>query len=407
MSKLDQYYRKFVLGRLYSQGWGTCKELSKIVEYRRKCVSKRDECLQLVSDDYPVEIEKEYKFKDHTIYDGSFLSPFAHKLADFIPKEVQRAKFQIIIPKDFKPAPHKPVVIHYGGTGDQYYWRRRALVAKPLLFEYSMASIILENPFYGYRKPKDQDRSNLLHVKDLFLMGGCLVTETIVLLKWCERLGYGPFILSGLSMGGHMACLGATVWPKPVALVPCLSWTTASPTFTRGVMSSAISWKLLEQQYFSDKCYRHLKDEIKDMNHYYNQQRPPEQRFLLDRDSKLSYEKLMNFNTIEIKNNPVNMEILEFMHLLMDECTHMINFDVPVDTSLIKILSAKDDAYVLRDGVSDFKSIWPGSEVEYFDLGHVGAFVLGQQKYRQSINQTFKKLLEKYHMNPDSLNPQN
>ena len=103
------------------------------------------------------------------------------------------------------------------------------------------------------------------------------------------------------------------------------------------------------------------------MNHYYNQQRPPGQRFLLDRDSKLSYEKLMNFNTIEIKNNPVNMEILEFMHLLMDECTHMINFDVPVDTSLIKILSAKDDAYVLRDGVSDFKSIWPGeAETSYY-----------------------------------------
>ena len=88
------------------------------------------------------------------------------------------SRFQIIIPKDFKPAPHKPVVIHYGGqagaafgrsvamvtklfrllgTGDQYYWRRRALVAKPLLFDYSMASIILENPFYGYRKPKDQE----------------------------------------------------------------------------------------------------------------------------------------------------------------------------------------------------------------------------------------------------------
>ena len=114
-------------------------------------------------------------------------------------------------------------------------------------------------------------RSNLLHVKDLFLMGGCLVTETIVLLKWCERLGYGPFVLSGLSMGGHvstrfqdrsqvrdptgqmylqnavlflqMACLGATVWPKPIALVPCLSWTTASSTFTRvfGDLSLVIS----------------------------------------------------------------------------------------------------------------------------------------------------------------------
>jgi hypothetical protein len=35
-------------------------------------------------------------------------------------------------------------------------------------------------------------------------------------------------------MGGHMASLGATVWPKPIALVPCLSWTSASVTFTKG-----------------------------------------------------------------------------------------------------------------------------------------------------------------------------
>lgn len=30
-----------------------------------------------------------------------------------------------------------------------------------------------------------------------------------------------------------MASLAATVWPKPVSLVPCLSWTTASTVFTR------------------------------------------------------------------------------------------------------------------------------------------------------------------------------
>jgi hypothetical protein len=53
------------------------------------------------------------------------------------------------------------------------------------------------------------------------------------------------------------------------------------------------------------------------------------------------------------------MEVFEFMHLLMDECTHMLNFDMPIDTSLVKVVAAKDDAYVLRDGVNDFQSIWP------------------------------------------------
>jgi hypothetical protein len=97
-------------------------------------------------------------------------------------------------------------------------------------------------------------------------MGGCLVAESVVLLNWCERLGFGPFVLTGLSMGGHMASLASTVWPKPIALVPCLSWTTASTVFTRGVMSSAICWKLLEQQFYSDKRYRDLK--VKTYEHH-------------------------------------------------------------------------------------------------------------------------------------------
>jgi Alpha/beta hydrolase domain containing 18 len=32
-------------------------------------------------------------------------------------------------------------------------------------------------------------------------------------------------------MGGHMASLGACTWPKPICLVPCLAWTSASVTF--------------------------------------------------------------------------------------------------------------------------------------------------------------------------------
>lgn len=35
-------------------------------------------------------------------------------------------------------------------------------------------------------------------------MGGCLVTESLVLMKWCEKNGFGPFVLTGLSMGGYV-----------------------------------------------------------------------------------------------------------------------------------------------------------------------------------------------------------
>lgn len=61
-----------------------------------------------------------------------------------------------------------------------------------------------------------------------------------------------------------MASLAATTWPKPVVLVPCLSWSTASQVFTEGVMADCINWQLLEKQYFSDVLFR---NEIKKMVH--------------------------------------------------------------------------------------------------------------------------------------------
>lgn len=76
-------------------------------------------------------------------------------------------------------------------------------MVKPLL-KYGIGSIILENPYYGFRKPKSQLYSCLHHVSDVFVMGGCLVLESIVLLNMCESLGLGPLGVTGLSMGGHV-----------------------------------------------------------------------------------------------------------------------------------------------------------------------------------------------------------
>lgn len=43
------------------------------------------------------------------------------------------------------------------------------------------------------------------NVSDIFVMGGCLILETLVLLHWCERNGLGPLGVTGLSMGGHVS----------------------------------------------------------------------------------------------------------------------------------------------------------------------------------------------------------
>lgn len=74
-------------------------------------------------------------------------------------------------------------------------------------------------------------------MSDLFVMGGALMAECNFLLKWAKQMGYSPLGLSGVSMGGHMASLACTNSPDPVAVVPCLSWTTAAPVFVEVLLS--------------------------------------------------------------------------------------------------------------------------------------------------------------------------
>lgn len=71
-----------------------------------------------------------------------------------------------------------------------------------------VSSIILENPFYGLRKPKEQFRSSLQNVSDLFVMGAGLILESLVIMNFCEREGFSPIIAHGISMGRILTLLG-------------------------------------------------------------------------------------------------------------------------------------------------------------------------------------------------------
>lgn len=75
-------------------------------------------------------------------------------------------------------------------------------------------------------------------------------------------------------------------------------------------------------------------------------------------------------------------EALWFMKGMMDECTHLKNFSVPYDTSLIISICAKADGYVPRVGVANLEDIWPGANVKYVECGHVGAYIWYLKEFR-------------------------
>ena len=239
-SKSDIIYRRLILSSFFSKGWGDVKVYERLLE-ARKVVSDRTKVNALIPSDYPVELTKSWTKDACYIAEGHFISPLAEFFPGLLPKESENAHFQIIVPKKWPKKGRKPLCLHLAGTGDHYFWRRRNLMAKPLVKEHGIASILLENPFYGLRKPNNQVRSSLRHVADLFVMGAALILESHVLFHWGHRQGYAPLGITGISMGGHMASLACTAWPEPLAIVPCLSWSTASSVFTQVDKSSELS----------------------------------------------------------------------------------------------------------------------------------------------------------------------
>ncbi|KAK9751893.1 Alpha/beta hydrolase domain containing 18 [Popillia japonica] len=440
VSRLDIYYRRLLLSKFFTKGWGDPQKILKLLKFRR-IISTRNSCFNLVQNDHHIELTDQQTLGDCHVAHGKFKSPFALHLPDVVPDSVREAYFEIILPKTWNLYPYKPMCIHLAGTGDHYFWKRRYLMAKPLL-KHGIGSILLENPFYGYRKPIEQVRSCLFHVSDIFVMGGCLILECIALLHWCERLGYGPLGVTGLSMGGHMASLAATSWPKPLVLVPCLSWSTASSVFTEGVMSAAINWDHLQKQYSND--YRHSEvlsklckivdnpfscglaqipefsipakvlmekyknnlcyitpHEILSLTRTHNEfgAEPPKSSQNVVISLALLSRILRTFTTImstDLKEIKVkDKEAVWFMRGLMDECTHLKNFDVPVDTSLIIAVCASMDAYVPKEGVSTLEEIWPGASVRHLNCGHVSAYLNYMKLFRSCIVEGFYKAIKK------------
>ncbi|XP_023184500.1 protein ABHD18 [Xiphophorus maculatus] len=434
MSRLDVFYRRLLLTKLFIGGWGKPEDLKRIFEFR-KIIGDREKCKTLVPVDYPVYINKTEELTDCHIHDGFFISPLEHLVPGILPQEAVKARFQFIVPKRWQR--NRPVCIQLAGTGDHFFWRRRTLMARPMIKEAGMASLLLENPYYGYRKPKDQLRSCLKNVSDLFVMGGALILESTVLLRWLEREGYWPLGMTGISMGGYMASLAVTNWPKPIPLIPCLSWSTASSVFTTGVLSRAVNWAELEKQYAINSVYE---TEIIKLLEYCGAdsfkmgtelQRNVDSlgnllglagalpikdgRFVkVETQSEVS-SSLVNssgtnigtitahsvghgkkMNSHKCCRPSLHTESISFMKGVMDECTHMANFSVPVDTGLIIVVQAREDAYIPRTGVLSLQEIWPGCEIRYLNGGHISAYLFKQNFFRQAIYDAFNRFCLKY-----------
>ncbi|CAF0777653.1 unnamed protein product [Adineta ricciae] len=368
MTSFDSLFRRVITTQSFIRGWGNPLHLQELCANRRQRVAIRSECMKLVPaesvQENTIQIVKQETKGNRLILDAKFPSPLAVHFPHLVPPEVATAHFQLVLPHNHRLGIDSiPIGICYPGTGDQGYTRRRVLTANPLIKQYGIGSIILENPFYGLRKPKHQVRSSLFYVTDLLVMGGALMLETMLLLHWCQKMKLTPAILHGFSLGGHMASLAFTTWPGPLSLLSCASWSTSSTAFCEGVLSRTIPWPLLKKQFYENKAYQTFYEYLRDG------------------------EKSSRSNLIPI--DPVK----DMMRLVMDEFTSLEKYARPPESNMpnAMFIVGTHDGYVLRHGIPDMNDLWPGCHVRYIPYGHISAFLFNQSVFHHATAEMLQR----------------
>jgi len=424
-SALDRLYRRLIRNNFFHAGFGDFTHLERIVSLRANAYAN-------VAPDHPVQVERVERVAGggYAIVHGSLHSPLDLHSPGLLPPEAATARFQLILPTEAAfaqfgdpaaaassaeaasaraPATTPlPVCVQFAATGDHSFWRRRVLAARPLLRRHGIASLLLENPLYGRRKPEDQVRSNLRHVFDLYLMGVAIQYEAVALLHWLTRCGFGPLGLAGTqgrprlggvgasarahqcpfpvrgkvitpggSMGGHMAFQAAAAWPHRLALVSFVGPFSPASVFTQGVLAAACNWQILREQ-----LAKRFPDETPPV-----QVRPP----LLPAHVVGEPWRDASPRCLAPSGAAASTR-QEYVHQLMDEVASLHPYRGHIDTSAAIVYAARRDAYVPLADVETFKRNWPGVEIRYLDAGHVMSLLFHMDHYCRGIADAFALL---------------
>ncbi|MFP2927245.1 alpha/beta hydrolase family protein [Pyxidicoccus sp. 3LG] len=124
---------------------------------------------------------------------------------------------------------------------------------------------LLENPYYGLRRPLGQRGGALRTVSDHVLMNLGMVEEARALLAWLRGAGYERLGVAGYSMGGYMAALTAVLVPEPLGVAALAAGASPVPVFTRGLLSWSIAFEELDGSRRDAEQARHRLGRIFDL----------------------------------------------------------------------------------------------------------------------------------------------
>ena len=277
------------------------------------------------------------QFNNMIVKRGSFATTTSR---EELPKESLICHLELIRPVE-DPDGRMPVVIHFAASGDVGFERRRQILAKPLL-KRGIASLIIESPYYGLRKPKKQVGTWIRTVRDLLILGKASVEEGRSICVWLHRNGFGPISVSGFSRGGLTASIVASITPLPLGVASLVSCAGGAPVFTEGLIQHACDWETL------------------------------------GRELKLS-EKYANLGPQTHLANLLNY-------------THIDQFPLPMKPDAAIFLAAKDDGIIPAHSARNLSKAWPGSELRWVNGGHVRSFFFQRKAFRQAIIDSLERI---------------
>jgi Alpha/beta hydrolase domain containing 18 len=384
------------------------------------------------------------------VFEGRFTSNAVNipGVGSFLPEESHQVSFQMVIPTSWEDKHAKdefnmtkPFVIYLPGTGEHGFRRRRHCNSYPLA-KAGVASIILEGPYYGNRRPRYQSASKLHHFSDLIVLGRSTIEDTISLVKWLQHncpinnsiigdvigvpnssqldpihtssgnlssifnmdIQKSPIVLAGVSKAGlHAAMTASLIRDIPVGVCSWLGPPSASQVFICGALSGGVDWVALSKDSSNAPLLRAIDeleeilgpvcddfDPIRDINY-----------FLGTPIGKSNFQAHLSlFPNTGVDQSFNEKKLLQTYHLLAraSRLTDICNYNPPTLRSDAAIFTtASVDAYVpATPAVTAFwrhiKDSWKGAEIQTIRGGHVSGAIFSLNEYFNTVLRVIKIL---------------
>lgn len=303
------------LPRLYRDGFGSQHQIDRItrsiVDYDRNFAAA------------PIEVywTAPRRGRQVQLSAGEFVSPTLHI---GLPRESRVANLEWVEPLGGIDS-DTPVVLHLAASGEVGFFSRRRLAVA--LADEGIASVSLENPYYGSRKPAGQRHAALRTVSDQFAMNYATVEEGRAILGYLRRLGFERIAVTGYSQGGVMAAFCAALSPFPVAVAARAAADSVADLFTRDNFSRLILWERLAADTGSEEAARRV------------------------------FRQALNVVTVS-------------------------KFPPPVRPEAAVLLSGEHDRFVDPAQPERLARHWPGAELRWLRAGHVTGVLRGREQLR-------------------------